>query len=157
MLDRRNRKSAILVNNRSNSTMNSAVATRYTDTLKPEAKARYLEKTSILEGIDPYEIVSGADFVTTCEFPPVESSDIVSYLVLQTSFISAQQFKARKSLEAFNQFISGWIKDVKAWKIHGKCVVTGKVSYTCWVVSFFNAILQAVPYNSIGETLSEEQ
>lgn len=33
--------------------------------------------------------------------PPVEASDLVSYLVLQT----AEQFKAYKLLDAYNQFI----------------------------------------------------
>jgi len=54
----------------------------------------------------------------------------VSYLVhvLQTSYITAKQFKAHKSLEAYNQFTSGWVKDVHAWNIADKYVATGKVS-----------------------------
>ena len=43
---------------------------------------------------------------------PVDSFDLVSYLVLKTSYMTSEQFKARKSLEAYNQFVSGWIKDV---------------------------------------------
>ena len=52
----------------------------------------------------------------------------MSYLVLQTSYITAKQFKAHKSLEAYNQSTSGWVKDVHVWNIADKYVVTGKVS-----------------------------
>ena len=62
------------------------------------------------------------------EFPPVEASDLVAYLVLQTNFITAKQFKAYKSLEAYNQFVCGWVKDVYSWKIAGQFVTTGRVS-----------------------------
>ena len=48
--------------------------------------------------------------------PSVEACDLVSYLVLQTSFITASQFKVRKGLEAYNQFVCGWVKDVHTMK-----------------------------------------
>jgi len=60
--------------------------------------------------------------------PPLEAADIVSYLVLQTSFITARQCKTRKGLEAYNQFVSGWVKDVYNRKVAGKHVLTGRVS-----------------------------
>ena len=53
-------------------------------------------------------------------YPPVEDCDLVSYLVLWTSFISMSQFKARKGLEVYNQFVSGWIKEVKTRKVAEK-------------------------------------
>ena len=49
--------------------------------------------------------------------PPVEACDLVAYLVLQTSFFTSKQSKARKSLEAYNQFVSGWIKEVNIWDV----------------------------------------
>ena len=45
---------------------------------------------------------------------PVDASDLVSYLVLQTSFITPEPFKARKRLQAYNQFVCGWVKDAKS-------------------------------------------
>ena len=36
---------------------------------------------------------------------PVSACDLISYLVLQTSFITSKQFKAYKSLEQFNLFV----------------------------------------------------
>ena len=98
------------------------------DTLPPEAKKRYLEKISLIGDIDPYKIDVSADLVVASDFPPIDACDIVLYLVLQTSFTTMKQFKARKSLKAYNQFTNGWVKDVKSWKIHDKSVVMGKVS-----------------------------
>ena len=61
--------------------------------------------------------------------PPLDASDLVSYLVLQTNFITSKQFKAHKSLEAYNQFVSGWVKDVQAWKIDFHYLIKGRVSF----------------------------
>ena len=59
----------------------------------------------------------------------MEALDLVSYLVLQTSFVTPQHFKAHKSLEANNQFVcGGWVKDVTGWTINNNSVVTGLVS-----------------------------
>ena len=35
--------------------------------------------------------------------PPIDSSDLVSYLVFQTSLATAKYFKAHKSIKGFNQ------------------------------------------------------
>ena len=76
----------------------------YAETLPDEAKKQYKEKISLIGGADPFLRDVG---LLTDGFPPVESVDIVSYLVLRTSFAMAEQLKARKGLEAFNQLVSG--------------------------------------------------
>ena len=112
---------------------------KYTESLSLESKEGYKQKISLI-GIDPFVIaetnqrstvspaaITMANALTT--LPAVDGSDLVSYLVLQTSFVTAKQFKAHKSMEAYNQFVCGWVhKGVKAWNVCGKCVVTGKVS-----------------------------
>ena len=98
----------------------------YADDLKPEAKDRYLRKISIIGGVDPFvKLVVGenADCV-----PPVEACDLVSYLVLKTSFITLTQFKARKGLEAHNQFVSGLKKLIATRKICGKYLTMERVA-----------------------------
>ncbi len=52
-------------------------------------EARYLEKIRVI-GVDPFILFSGGNGIdiTRASLPPVDSSDIVSYLVLQTSFIT---------------------------------------------------------------------
>ena len=51
----------------------------------------------------------------------------MNYLVLGTSAYTAQQFKAYRSLEAYNQCLNGWIMDVAGTKLNNKFVVVGKV------------------------------
>ena len=76
----------------------------YADSLQAEAKIRYRQKISVLDGYDPFlGVPAGARTVLL----PVESSDLVSSLVLETSFLPAKLFKERKGHEAFNQFVSG--------------------------------------------------
>jgi len=103
----------------------SSRLSEYAEALSTEAKKRYKEKLSIIGGDDPFLRDVG---VLSERFPPVEQVDTVSFLVLRTSFVTEKQLKARKGLEAYNQFVSGWVKDVKNWKVAGKCVVTGRVS-----------------------------
>ena len=98
----------------------------YTDNLEKGAKARYKEKISLINGVDPFgKVTEGEQFDG---YPPVEDCDLVSYLVLRTSFISMSQFKARKGLQAYNQFVSGWITEVNTRKIAEKLLITGQVN-----------------------------
>jgi len=104
------------------------VLSAYARDLPLEAKTRYLQNISLISGLDPFKADGLDDLVD--DVPPIEACDLVSYLVLQTSFVTAKQFKARKGLEAYNQFVSGWVKDVHNRKIDGKYLTTGRVS--CW-------------------------
>ena len=136
------------------------------DSLSPEAKEKYKQTISLI-GIDPFVLntetyqrstvsaaaVTVANALTT--LPAVDGSDVVSYLVLQlylilqTSFVTAKQFKAHKFMEAYNQFVCGWVKDVKAWNVRGKCVVTGKVSVLHqWMLHFYNVKLQILLFST---------
>lgn len=96
----------------------------YALSLAGDAKERYLNKIQLL-GIDP---MLGAPSASKAVTPQVDSSDLVSYLVLETSFLTGKQFKARKSLEAYNQFVNGWVKDVKSFELSGKHISIARVS-----------------------------
>ena len=98
----------------------------YAEKLSREAKDRYLDKISTLGGVDPFSGVAIGDVCRTT--PSVDACDLVSYLVLKTSFMTATQFQARKGLEAYNQFVCGWVKDVKTKKVSGKYLTCGRVS-----------------------------
>lgn len=97
----------------------------YAENLSGEAKLRYQQKISVINGLDPFRGCVGEPVEAV---PTVDASDLVSYLVLQTNFITAKQFKAHRSLEAYNQFVCGWVKDVRTWRVAGKFVTTGRVS-----------------------------
>ena len=73
----------------------------YAENLLNEAKKQYRAKNNIavINGLDPFGGSPGEPIET---IPPVEACDLVSYLVLQTNFITTQQFKPREFLEAYN-------------------------------------------------------
>ena len=87
----------------------------YADSFPPDAKARYLYGIERIGGPDPFS----SDFVgdKSDVVPPVSACDLISYLVLQTSFITSKQFKAYRSLEAYNQLVCGWVKAFKRMPI----------------------------------------
>ena len=87
------------------------IAPSYFQQLLPEEKKRYQEKIRIISGIDPFTLSlasarhgqSNNPGALPCPLPPIDSTDLLSYLVLQTSYITTKQFKAHKSLEAYNR------------------------------------------------------
>ena len=102
----------------------------YVEGLPMETKARYLDKIAVIDGKDP--LVDGLLGENVNDTPPVDACDLVSYLVLQTSFITSKQFKARKGLEAYNQFVCGWVKEIFTCKTNEKYVITGNVSFSIY-------------------------
>ena len=108
---------------------------KYADSLPAATKDRYKQKISLI-GIDPFVInematpqrlttvspsaVTGQWAIPLTILPLIDSSDLVSYLVLQTSFVTAKQFKDHKSMEGYNQFVCSWVKDVNAWSVSSK-------------------------------------
>ena len=82
----------------------------YSKKLESRVKRRYIEKKSVI-GIDPATLWH-AKLDPDC-LPPIEATDLLSYLILDTSYYTAQQSKAFKSLEAYNQMVSGFITSVQ--------------------------------------------
>ena len=101
---------------------------KYAEELKEEAKSRYRQKISFIGGVDPFLSGFSCNLSESESCPPVDSCDLLSYLVLKTSFLTVEQFRARKGLDAYNQFVSGWVKDVKIWNILDKHLAIGRVS-----------------------------
>ena len=118
-------------NKHENSTDDSSkcipVLSEYAKALEGRVKERYLQKISVI-GVDPATIPTD-QFSPEC-LPPVEVSDLLSYLVLETSYYTNQQFKAFKSLEAFNQMVSGFVTSVVGKLIAGKYGVRARVQHS---------------------------
>ena len=76
----------------------------YAEKLKKEATVRYKEKIALIKGVDSF-VRNTTEGELFDGYPPVEDCDLVSYLVLQTSFITMSQFKARKGLDVYNQYV----------------------------------------------------
>ena len=53
------------------------------------------------------------------KFPPVANPDIMNYFLFSLSPLAEEELKAYKSLELCNQFVSGWVKEVKT-KLFGE-------------------------------------
>ncbi|KAL3881744.1 hypothetical protein ACJMK2_028139 [Sinanodonta woodiana] len=75
---------------------------RYVDTLAPISKARYVDKIRLIDNKDPYEIAKAE-----CAY-------------------TLRDMKAYKSLESYNHFVSGWVKEMSNLTINSKCLVSGK-------------------------------
>jgi len=103
------------------------VLSSYVKNLESYVRECYLKKFSVV-GVDPAAIPS-EQFSSEC-LPPVEVSDLLSYLVLETSYYTNKQFKAFKSLEAYNQMVSGFVVSVQGKEITGKIVVVAKVRHS---------------------------
>ena len=52
-----------------------------------------------------FMIIESKNFQPDC-LPPVESTDLLFYLVLEMSLYTQQQLKAFRSLEGYNQMVS---------------------------------------------------
>lgn len=90
-------------------------------------KETYLQKILVI-GVDPASIPMD-QFSPQC-LPPVKVLDLLSYLVLETSYYTNQQFKALKSLEAFNQIVLGFVTSVVGTLIAGKYVLRAHVRHS---------------------------
>ena len=109
----------------------------YFESLDPRPRKRYIEKISVVGGIDPYAIKSEKFDCNVENFPAVTYPDIVNYIIFSSSPFTANQLEAYKSLEAYNQVIEGWVRDVKVYLYEGKRLVIGKVVTFIRIHSFF--------------------
>jgi len=97
----------------------------------PETRARYQQKISEI-GLDPYTLKKSDWNGDIDKFPEITWPDLVMYLVfgINEFTIEKDQFKAFKSLEAYNQFVCGWVRDVvvKEFPNTSTCLLSCRVS-----------------------------
>ena len=99
----------------------------YGKKLDLHVRKRYIENISVI-GIDPV-LIPEVKLDPEC-LPPVEAADLLSFLVLDTSYYTNKQFKAFRSLLAYTQMVSGFITSVQGQIIANKHVVIGKVRHS---------------------------
>ena len=88
----------------------------YANTLDPFVKKRYMQILACI-GVDPF-LTSYQNYDAECLLP-TESIDLVSCLVLETSYYSKEQFKTFKRFQAYNQLVSGLVQSVHGLIIAG--------------------------------------
>ena len=102
---------------------------KYCLCLSTESKKRYLQKISMIDNLDPYSLKKD-DFVYEKDFfPAISYPDIVNYLLFAPSPMTLEELKCYKSLESYNQFLCGWVKEVGVKLFENSiCLVFGRVS-----------------------------
>ena len=109
----------------------------YFSKLDLKAKERYKEKIKLIENVDPYTLQKEAFTENIDCFPKVTYPDIVNYFLFAPSPLTKEQLKAYKSLESYNQFVSGWVKDVGVKLFQNNILLHGRVSYTFFTLFIF--------------------
>ena len=102
----------------------------YFDGLTGRTRERYLEKLKLIDGVDPYEIDYRSWKYDLSLYP-----DLVICLSNTPRTHMSEDVKACKSPEAFNQFMSGWVKEIRVMEIGDNRVVSARVSVN--VFEFF--------------------
>ena len=105
----------------------SIVLSEYAKNLQGHVYFRYLQKIGVI-GVDP-ACLTGEKLDPEC-LPLIESTDVLTFLVLETSYYTMEQFKAYKSLESYNYMVSGFITSVQGKSIGNNFVVVGKVRHS---------------------------
>ena len=100
-----------------------------------------MQKVSVI-GVDPASIPA-EQFSPEC-LPSVEVLDLLSYLVLETSFYTNKQLKTFESPEAFNQMVSGFVTSVVGKVIAGKYVVKARLYYCNATLTIYSKKLKGV-------------
>lgn len=110
---------------------------------------RYEHKIQIFcSGIDPYTL----DMFKCNDCLPhsVTYFDVVEYCINNDSSYTLQSFKAYKALDAYNFYISGWVKKIACKKHAGGYIVITNVHHSqrlkekllhCWISVDTNGII----------------
>ena len=101
----------------------------YAKGLAIDIQERYKIKIAQCEGTDPYTVKKSDLSYEIDDYPAVSFPDICNYFALQTSFYTTKQMKAYKSMEAYNYFISGWVKEIGTKRLqNNSALLIGRVS-----------------------------
>ena len=87
------------------STKRGIDAKAYREGLGPQERARYLEKSQLIGGADPYELAPSSWINDDPEsLPTIAYPDIINYLIFSPNQYTAEDLKSYKSLEALTRW-----------------------------------------------------
>ncbi|KAL5011782.1 hypothetical protein ScPMuIL_010333 [Solemya velum] len=104
--------------------------TTYFETLDSVAKARYLNKLKSIDNLDPYTMDAAGFSDDPTLLPSVKYANIYTYLVNTPSPYTKDELECYKGLDAYNQFLSGWVRDVKTTIVNNLHLVIGRVMHS---------------------------
>ena len=100
------------------------------DSLTGEVYERYLAKTSVI-GIDPYQIPESDFSYDYSDLPDVfESNHIAHYCLNTKSPYTWEDLLSYKSLESYNQFVNGWVGEIRCRRFTEYVVVRASVRHS---------------------------
>lgn len=123
-----------------------AATSDYYSKLSVDSKKRYMEKISKIDFVDPY-CLTKMDFLFDKDFyPKVTYPDLVTYLLLAPSPVTKEELKSYKSMEAYNQFHCGWVREIgvklfhdgKVTLVHGRVMHSQRLSEAptlTWIIA----------------------
>lgn len=92
------------------------------------SKERYREKLSFIGGKDPYEIQKETWKDDVDLWPSITYINVGMYLVFSPSPYSGEDMLNYKSLECYQRFVSGWVRDILVVSEGEKVLVAAKVT-----------------------------
>ena len=133
--------SEVMASNSGSSSAASASSSRlfpnYQNTLTDSSsKKRYQEKLKLINNVDPYETLR-EDWTDDVDlWPGTSYINVGMYLLFSPSPYSQEDLENYKSLECYQRFIAGWVRDVLVKSVEDKRIVMAKVSHLCVYFQF---------------------
>ncbi len=117
------------------SASSSRLLPNYQNTLTDNSsKQRYQEKLKLINNVDPYETLK-EDWTDDVDlWPGTSYINVGIYLLFSPSPYTQEYLENYKSLECYQRFIAGWVRDVLVKAVEDKRVVMAKVSYLCVLI-----------------------
>ncbi len=92
-----------------------------------------------MENIDPYTGSKKTWSRDVEDYTGITYPDIVSYLLFAKSAYTNEELKNYKSLDAYNQFVCGWVRDISVKKSsNGNILVHARVSLKLILLMFIS-------------------
>lgn len=96
-----------------------------------DSKKRYEDKLELVNGIDPYEIPRSEWQDNVDLWPAITHVHVCMYLILSPSPYTKEDLLNYKSLDCYQNFVQGWVREVLVKAVDNKRIVIGKVIADC--------------------------
>ena len=101
----------------------------YKDSIADKSsKERYLSKLELIDSQDPYKVLK-EDWKDDVDlWPNTTYINVGMYLLFSPSPYTQEDLENYKSLECYQRFIAGWVRNILVKDVGDKRVLTAKVS-----------------------------
>lgn len=110
------------------SSKENAAACSYRNTLDSSDRVRYDAKLGLIGNEDLYAFERSDWTDDVMLLTSITYIDIMNYLVFSQSPYTMEDLRGYTQLDAYNQFVSGWVREKWGCMKEDYCVVTAKVS-----------------------------